>query len=140
MIAPQLSAALEDWLAQGRARRGYAEKTIEAYRADVAGFLGFLARHNAGAEGVASIERLAITDLRAFMAHERARGTSARSLCRRLSAVRGVVGWLRELEWLDATTPLSIRDPRGKPRLPRPLAPQAARDMIDAVEVEPAEP
>ena len=140
MIAPQLSAALEDWLAQGRARRGYAEKTIEAYRADVAGFLGFLARHNAGAEGVASIERLSITDLRAFMAHERARGTSARSLSRRLSAVRGFVGWLGEREGFDATAPLSIRGPRGKPRLPRPLPPQAARDMIDAVEVEPSEP
>ena len=89
MITPQLSQALGDWLAQGRARRGYSEKTVEAYRADVTGFLAFLAAHNGGAEGVAGVARLAVSDLRAFMAHERARGISARSLARRLSAVRG---------------------------------------------------
>ena len=140
MITPQLSQALGDWLAQGRARRGYSDRTIEAYRADVTSFLAFLAAHNGGAEGVASVARLAVSDLRAFMAHERARGTSARSLARRLSAVRGFCGWLGEREGFDATTALSARGPRGKPRLPRPLAPQAARDMIDAVEVEAAEP
>jgi integrase/recombinase XerC len=140
MITPQLSQALEDWLAQGRARRGYSRKTIEAYRADVAGFLAFLAAHNGGAEGVSAVARLAVSDLRAFMAHERARGTSARSLARRLSAVRGFCGWLWEREGFDATTALSARGPRGKARLPRPLAPQAARDIIGAVEVEAAEP
>lgn len=140
MIAPQLSQALEDWLAQGRARRGYSEKTVEAYRADVAGFLQFLAVHAGGARGVDSVAGLTVSDLRAFMAHERARGTSARSLSRRLSAVRGFVGWLGEREGFDATAALSARGPRAKARLPRPVSPEAARDLIDAVEVEPAEP
>lgn len=140
MIPPQLSRALEDWLAQGRARRGYSEKTIVAYRADVAGFLGFLAAHNGGAEGIAALARLSVSDLRAFMAHERGRGTSARSLARRLSAVRGFCGWLGEREGFDATAALSARGPRGKARLPRPLAPEAAKDVIGAVETEPSEP
>ncbi|EYD77987.1 Tyrosine recombinase XerC [Rubellimicrobium mesophilum DSM 19309] len=140
MIAPQLAQALEDWLAQGRARRGYSGKTVEAYRADVAGFLTFLAAHNGGAEGVAGVGRLTVSDLRAFMAHERTRGTSARSLARRLSAVRGFCGWLGEREGFDVTAALSAQGPRGKARLPRPLAPQAARDVIDAVEAEPSEP
>jgi len=140
MISPQLSQALEDWLAQGRARRGYSEQTVAAYRADVAAFLAFLAAHNGGTEGAAVVARLAVSDLRAFMAHERGRGTSARSLARRLSAVRGFCGWLGEREGFDATTALSARGPRGKARLPRPLAPKAAREVIDAVEVEAAEP
>ena len=140
MIAPQLSAALEDWLAQGRARRGYSDKTVEAYRADVAGFLGFLALHNGGAEGTESLARLGVSDLRAFMAHERARGLSARSLARRLSAVRGFCGWLGERAGFDASAALSARGPRAKPRLPRPVTPEAARDVIDAVETDSAEP
>lgn len=140
MIAPQLASLLDEWLAQGRARKGYSDATLEAYRADVAGFVSFLALHGGGAEGVSSLARLTISDLRAFMAHERARGTGARSLSRRLSAVRGFVGWLGEREGFDATAALSARGPRGQPRLPRPLSPDAARDVIDAVELEPAEP
>jgi integrase/recombinase XerC len=140
MTSDQLEAALRDWLAQGRARKGYSVKTVEAYRADVAGFLGFLAHHHAGAGGVATIARLTVSDLRAFMAAERGRGTSARSLARRLSAVRGFVGWLGQREGFDPTAALSARGPRLKPRLPRPLSPESARQVIAAVEVEPAEP
>jgi integrase/recombinase XerC len=140
MIAPQLSAALEDWLSQGRARRGLAAKTTEAYRADVVAFLSFLSAHNGGTEGMAALGRLTISDLRAFMAHERARGLSARSLARRLSAVRGFCGWLTDREGLDMTAALSARGPRGKAKLPRPLSPKAAKDVIDAMETGAAEP
>ncbi|MBP1805812.1 tyrosine recombinase XerC [Rubellimicrobium aerolatum] len=140
MIAPQLSAALEDWLGQGRARRGLAARTVEAYRADVAEFLAFLAAHHGGTAGVAMLERLSIPDLRAFMAHERGRGLSARSLARRLSAVRGFCGWLAEREGFDLSAALSLRGPRVKARLPRPLTPEGARAMLDAVETDAAEP
>ncbi len=140
MTSAQLTAALDDWLAQGRARKGYSARTVDAYRADVSGFLDFLAHHHAGAGGAATIARLTVSDLRAFMAHERGRGTSARSLSRRLSAVRGFVGWLGARDGFDPTAALSARGPRPKPRLPRPLAPDAARDMIAAVETDPEEP
>jgi integrase/recombinase XerC len=140
MTSAQLAALLEDWLAQGRARKGYADHTVEAYRSDVAAFLGFLALHHAGAGGAATIRRLAVSDLRAFMAHERGRGTSARSLSRRLSAVRGFVAWLGDREGFDPTAALSARGPRLKPRLPRPLSPEAAREVLAAVETDPEEP
>ncbi|WP_210529013.1 tyrosine recombinase XerC [Rubellimicrobium arenae] len=140
MIAPQFSDALDAWLGQGRARRGLSDKTLEAYRADLVAFLAFLTAHNGGTEGTAALARLTASDLRAFMAHERARGLSARSLARRLSAVRGFCGWLADREGFDATAALSARGPRPKARLPRPLSPEGAKDMIDAVEAESSEP
>jgi integrase/recombinase XerC len=139
-IAPALRAALSDWLAQGSARRGLAAHTTAAYAADVAAFLAFLAGHQGGAGGVAQIAALTVSDLRAFMAHERGRGLSARSLSRRLSAVRGFVRWLAEREGFDATAALSARGPRPRPRLPRPLAPEAARAVLSSVGGEEAAP
>jgi integrase/recombinase XerC len=140
MIAPALEAALAEWLAQGRGRLGLAERTVAAYGADLRAFLGFLARHQGGAGGVAALARIAPQDMRAFMAEERARGLSGRSLARRMSAVRGFVGWLAEREGCDTSAALSARLPRLRPRLPRPVSAEAARGLLREVGAAAAEP
>ncbi|MCC5974066.1 MAG: tyrosine recombinase XerC [Rubellimicrobium sp.] len=128
-----LTAALAGWLDHERALKGAADNTIAAYQSDVLGFLGFLARHCGGAGGVTQIADLALSDMRAWMAHERARGLGARSLARALSAVKGFVRWLAEREGFDPTVALSVRAPRLPARLPRPLAVDAAASLIDTV-------
>lgn len=128
-----LTAALTGWLEHERALKGAADNTIAAYHADVLGFLGFLAGHAGGAGGVAQIADLGLQDMRAWMAHERARGLGARSLARSLSAVKGFVRWLAEREGFDPTAPLSARAPRLPARLPRPLDVDAAASLIDTV-------
>ena len=61
MISPQAARAVEDWLAQGRARKGYSPATLAAYGADARRFLLFLAGHEGGASGepapIATTER-----------------------------------------------------------------------------------
>ena len=88
--APSEGAAqlMQEWLAQLGAVRGASPKTLVAYRRDVAGYLGFLARHWGGPAGGARLAAVSTEDLRAWMAHERGRGLSARSLARGLSAVK----------------------------------------------------
>ena len=112
---------------------GRAENTVKAYTTDVAGFLSFLAQHRGGTEGLASITSLSQTDLRSWMAHERARGVSARSLARGLSAVKNFTAWAADRSAADATTVLSARAPKYKRKLPRPLSEDAAQQMIDTV-------
>lgn len=133
MISPALSQALADWLAQERALNGASPNTIEAYAADVAGFLAFMTNHHGQTLGLAPVAALTVSDMRAWMAHERARGLSARSLARALSAVRTFMRWLSTREGFDPTTVLSARSPRYKRKLPRPLAPDAAADMLTTV-------
>jgi integrase/recombinase XerC len=67
------------------------------------------------------------------MASERARGVSARTLARSLSAVKSFTAWLAEREGFDASTTLSARGPKYRRKLPRPLSEAAAFDMIDRV-------
>jgi integrase/recombinase XerC len=139
MISPALRDAMARWLDHLRALDGAAANTIKAYTADVSGFLGFLAQHRGQMEGVSAIAALPQTDLRAWMAAERARGVSARTLARSLSAVKSFTGWVAEREGFDASTTLSARGPKFRRKLPRPLTEDAAFAMIDRVGDQSAE-
>ena len=126
-------AALSAWLAHVKALDGAARNTVTAYAGDVARYLDFLARHRGGAEGTAVLLKVPQADLRAWMAHERARGLGPRSLARALSAVKGFTGWLAERAGVDATAVMSARSPKYRRKLPRPLTEDGARDMIGTV-------
>ena len=60
----------------------------------------------------------------------------ARSLARKLSAVKSFYRWLSEREGFEPTAVLSTRAPKFTKKLPRPLAEDAARAMIDTVELQ----
>ncbi|PJF08967.1 tyrosine recombinase XerC [Pseudorhodobacter sp. MZDSW-24AT] len=132
-LSPQVRAALESWSQQLSGVHGAARNTVTAYLRDVTGYLEFLARHRGGTEGLADLGHLPQGDLRAWMAHERARGLSARSLARALSSVKNFTAWVADRAGADATTVLSARAPRFKRKLPRPLSVEGAQDMIAAV-------
>ncbi|MDJ1016539.1 MAG: tyrosine recombinase XerC [Paracoccaceae bacterium] len=133
MIQAGLADALEAWLSELRGVGGRAENTIEAYRRDVSGFLAFLQEHEGNGFGTAHLAHLTTRDMRAWMAHERGRGVAARSLARSLSAVKAFIGWLAARDGFDPSAVLMTRSPKFKHRLPRPLAEDAARVMIDTV-------
>ncbi len=131
---------LESWLGQLGGVRGLSPRTLEAYRRDVSGYLGFLALHEGGPMGAAALAATGTDTLRAWMARERGRGLSARSMARALSAVRGFHAWLAETRGLAAPAVTAVRGPRVKPRLPRPVAPDAARELIATVAAQSLEP
>ena len=83
-LSPAERDALEQWLTHLAALKGRAANTVAAYRRDVTGFLDFLARHHGGPMGLGALVALGQPDLRAWMAHERGRGVSTRSLARAL--------------------------------------------------------
>ena len=131
---------MEDWLAQLDGVRGLSPRTLTAYRRDVAGYLGFLALHEGGPMGEAALGRVATGDLRAWMARERGRGLSARSMARALSAVKSFHAWLAEARAVVAPAVGATRGPRVKARLPRPVPADAARELIGTVEAQSLEP
>ncbi len=129
-LSPALREALADWLDQRSALAASGENTRLAYQRDVAGFLAFLAGHRGGPQGIGALAGLGPADLRAWMAHERGRGLSARSLARALSAVKSFMRWLSEREGFDATAVLSARAPRFTRSLPRPIDEEDAREAL----------
>ncbi len=129
-LSPALGDALAQWLAQLQALEGAAVNTIEAYRRDVTRYLKFLSTHRGGAEGIAAVARSTQSDLRAWMAYERGRNLSPRSLARALSAVKSFTAWAADRTGTDATTVLSARGPKHRRTLPRPLSEEGAAEVL----------
>jgi len=136
VISPAARDALSAWLDGMGAMGGAADNTLTAYRADVLGWLSFLQMHLGQSCGMAAIAGVGISDMRAWMAHERGRGVAPRSLARSLSAVKSFTRWLAERQGFDATAILSTRSPKFTKKLPRPLSEDGARAMIDTVELQ----
>lgn len=132
-LAPALGDAVAQWLSHLQALEGAAVNTIEAYRRDVTRYLRFRSAHDGGAEGIAAVARTTQSDLRAWMAEERSRGLSARSLARSLSAVKGFTAWAADRSGTDATTVLSARGPKFRRKLPRPLSEDGAAAMLTEI-------
>jgi integrase/recombinase XerC len=133
MMTPGAEAALSAWLIGLRAGPGARPATIDAYRRDVARFLAFLSAHWGGPVGRGALAGVGPRDLRAWMAHERGRGLSARALARALSAVKGFWRWLAATDGIDPTAVLAVRSPKSPVRLPRPVAQPDARDLLSEV-------
>jgi len=139
-FSPAAGDALATWLDHLRALDGASAHTLTAYQTDVAGFLGFLHRHQGESLGLARLAAISQSDMRAWMAQERGRGLSARSLARALSAVKSFLRWLSEREGFDATHVLAARAPKFQRKLPRPLDVAAAQAVIEQVDLQAMEP
>ncbi|SEP13845.1 integrase/recombinase XerC [Salinihabitans flavidus] len=136
MISPAARDALAGWLAAQRALRGASENTIDAYRRDVVDFLAFMTAYKGGEQGLSPLLQVGVRDMRAWMAKTRGEGVGSRSLARKLSAVKSFYRWLADREGADPTAVLSARAPKFTRKLPRPLAEDAARAVIGAVDLQ----
>ena len=127
------------WLEVTAALKGAGPKTIDAYQRDLSGFLGFLASHFNEPASQNRLLAVTITDMRAYMAHERRRGIAPRSLARSLSAIKGFYRYLARETGADVSGVLATRAPKFNGKLPRPISETAARAVIDNVEAQASE-
>ena len=140
LISPAARDALEAFLSHQRSLKGAAENTITAYGRDVTEFLSFMTVHSGQSQGLGALARISTQDMRAWMAQTRSGGVGPRSLARKLSAVKSFYKWLAAREGFEPTAVLSTRAPKFTRKLPRPLAEEAARDMIDLVPLQTDKP
>ena len=136
LISPAARDSLSNWLETQKSLNGASKNTIIAYQGDVSEFLAFMTAHHGQSQGLAALAKISVSDMRSWMAHMRNSGTGARSLARKLSAVKSFYRWLAEREGYEPTAVLSTRSPKFQKKLPRPLAEDAAKAMINAVELQ----
>ncbi|MFX0544957.1 tyrosine recombinase XerC [Roseovarius sp. S1116L3] len=136
MISPAARDALALWLDHQRALRGAADNTVTAYQGDVTEFLTFITQHKGAPQGLGALAVISTSDMRAWMAHARGHDIGARSLARKLSAVKSFYRWLAEREGFEPTAVLATRSPKFQRKLPRPLSVEAAKSVIETAEFQ----
>jgi len=126
---------LADWLSHLKSLRDASPHTIDAYRRDVSGFLGFLVSYHGEAVSLARLSAVTQQDMRAWMAHRRKGDVTARTMARSLSAVKSFYTWLAQSHDMDVSAVLTARTPKTQRRLPRAVSPEAAQALIDSSDI-----
>ncbi len=118
------------WLA---AERRASAHTVEAYAADIGGFLGFLTGHLGGEPRVSELAALREADFRGWLAALAQQGLGNRSRARQLSAVRSFFRFLARRHGVANAAVRLIGSPKGRPPVPRALAPVQARAVAEEI-------
>jgi integrase/recombinase XerC len=112
----------KEWLASLAHERRASPHTLRAYGDDATRFLVFLREHLGGTVSERSLARLSPADIRAFITVRRSEGLGAKGVQRALAAVRSFFRYLARENILENAAARSVRTPRIKRGLPRPLS------------------
>jgi integrase/recombinase XerC len=124
-------AMRKSWLAMLAHERRASPHTIRAYGDDVARFIGFQAQHVGGAVTQKRLAKLMPAEIRAFISSRRSEGLGAGGVQRAMAAVRSFYKFLAREGVLENAAARSIRTPRVRRALPRPLSVEDAGRAID---------
>ena len=128
-----LRALGERWLDALLAVRGLSPMTGDSYRQDIASLSSFLEESGLGdCTAKQALSRLDDEQLLLFVVWLRRRGDGKRTLARRLSCLRGFLGWCVDLGLMEGN-PAELLDGPKLPRvLPNVLTRQEVLALIDA--------
>lgn len=126
LVAPAAAARdVVHYLEHLRVERNVSPHTLDGYQRDLAALCAWCeaqSREPLGLDG---------EDIRAFVAAEHRRGLSAKSLQRRLSAVRSFYAWLLKHRRIAASPAAAIRAPKAPRKLPQVLDPDEAQVLVE---------
>ena len=131
--AGDLAEQIAAWLAWLQAERRASPHSLDAYRRDLAGFIGFLAEHRGEPPSLAGLARLDRNDIRAWLTARAARGLMASSTARAFSALRGFFRFLARRGLVDNATVLTMRNPKTARSVPKALTAAEADDALDGI-------
>lgn len=106
--------------------------TVEAYASDVAAFCEWASA--AGVEGPASVDRVLLRRYLAEARTARTRSgntTAARTLARKVAAIRRYFAWLTRTGVVDANPAARLTGPKGESRLPHVLTADDLDTLLD---------
>ncbi|MBM3468143.1 MAG: tyrosine recombinase XerC [Alphaproteobacteria bacterium] len=120
--------------------RKMSSHTVKAYEKDLQQFLEFQNNHYNKKLPFEELHTLTIQDFRAWLAYRSKEGYEHRSTARALSVIRNFFRFLSKQGYASNTGLASIRSPRIKIGLPRPLTVDQAQNLVTEISNENKEP
>jgi len=130
-----LSVFLTNWILWLQDSRKMSVHTVAAYEADIHQFLVFQEEHQGKNLDVEDLIALTVRDFRAWLAYRSGEKYEHRSTARALSVIRNFFRFLTKNGYASNTALESIRSPRIKVGLPRPLSVTQAKSLVDDIDL-----
>lgn len=118
--------AVDDFLERLKTERRLSPHTLKAYRHDLDALLAFCDQ-----ESISGMAKLDVYHVRRFAAQSYRRGQSARSVARRLSAVRSFLANMVELGQLKNNVAVHVQAPKPSRRLPATLDADQVASLLE---------
>lgn len=129
--AADLRAAQDAFTGWLRSERRASRHTLDAYGHDLRHFFAFLTEHLGKPPNLADLAGLRTADFRAWMAARANSGLARSSNARALSTLRTFFRWLAREELVDNPALAALRSPKLQRPVPRAMAADEARDVLD---------
>jgi integrase/recombinase XerC len=138
-IEPDLKKAFAAWLTYLRDERRLSALTLKAYERDIRQLLEFLLKEQ-GKLTLKTFSALDTRDMREYFSSRKSEGIEARSLARAIASLKSFARFLTKDELADMSALSSLRAPKLAKTLPRPLAIENAKRVLETDLEEGQEP
>ena len=132
--------AIADWRRWMEHEKRVSPNTLDAYSRDLATFFIFMTAHLGAVPSLSNLESLDARDYRSFLAQRSRHGLSQSSVARCMSTIRNFYRFLNRTRGISNAVIKTIRSPRPKKLIPKPLDSYQAKDLLATIKETKGEP
>ncbi len=119
-----------NWLGNLKEVRNLSDNTLISYKHDVKSFLDFINTHTGSEISIKYLNDMKISDFRSFLSYLRNKDISSTSIARIISSLKSFFNYLLNINEIESTVIQSLRTPKQKKSLPRPISSELAIETI----------
>ena len=114
--------------------RDLSDNTVTSYKNDIQKFFVFLESHLDTHPNINNLKRLEVSDFRSFLSYQRNNGINSNSIARSISSLKSFFNHLIKDGVIENSTIASLKSPKLKKGLPRPIDAKLAIEVIRCAE------
>ena len=122
--------AFTNWLGNLKEVRNLSDNTLISYKHDVKSFIEFISTHTGSEVSIKYLNDMKISDFRSFLSYLRNKDISSTSIARIISSLKSFFNYLLNTNLIESTVVQSLRTPKQKKSLPRPISSELAIKTI----------
>ena len=129
-----LEKHFKSWIDNLSNIRALSKNTVISYKNDIQKFFDFLESHLDSSPNINNIKKLEISDFRSFLSYQRNNGINSNSIARNISSLKSFFNHLIKEEIIKSSAISSLKSPKLKKSLPRPIDSKLAIEVIRCAE------